>query len=403
MASAIRSSIPADLYRLDAPMLAEKRPLPALVGTTGIEVDWRPLNTLDAADIARWRDLVRRALEPNVFLEPAFARAAAAHLPGPDIGVLLVRAGSRLLGLLPGHVEGLAHGRPVATFRVWTHPFAPLSTPLVDREAAADVVAAMLEALPKLPGSPRLALFPHIDEQGPVAGLLAECLGQSGRAACRLDPHQRAALVCNEGHPLGAVGAKKLKELRRQRRRLAEVGTLTRDTITATDAIGAAVADYLTVETHGWKMRAGGAAKLDAASARFLTEAVAGLAAEGKARIDLLKLGAAIAATITLFSGNRAWFWKTAYDEDFARYSPGVQLALDLSEALGQDPALALVDSCAVADHPMIDHLWGGRLAIADWLLPLGGRGLFMAGIAAERMRRAIVSPLKALRARLLH
>jgi CelD/BcsL family acetyltransferase involved in cellulose biosynthesis len=402
MAPAIRSSIPG-LYRPDAPALAERRPMPALAGAAGIEVDWRPLNSLDAADIARWRELVRRALEPNVFLEPAFARAAAAHLPGPDIGVLLVRAGARLLGFLPGHVEGLAHGRPVATFRAWTHPFAPLSTPLVDREAAANVVAALLEALPKLPGSPRLALFPLIDEQGPVASLLAERLRRSGRTAYRLDPHLRAALVCGEDHPLRDVAPKKLKELRRQRRRLTEAGALTRDTITAAVAIGAAVADYLAVEAHGWKKRAGGAAVLDASSARFLTEAVTGLAAEGKARIDLLKLGNAIAATITLISGNRAWFWKTAYDEDFARYSPGVQLALDLSEALGQDPNLALVDSCAVADHPMIDHLWGGRLALADWLVPLGGRGSFVAGIAAERMRRAIVSPLKALRARLLH
>ena len=49
----------------------------------------------------------------------------------------------------------------------------------------------------------------------------------------------------------------------------------------------------------------------------------------------------------------------------------------------------------------MIDHLWSGRIAVADWLLPLSGRGSFMAGIAAERLRRAIVSPLKALRARL--
>ena len=37
-----------------------------------------------------------------------------------------------------------------------------------------------------------------------------------------------------------------------------------------------------------------------------------------------------IAAAITLFSGDRAWFWKTAYDEEHARCSPGVQLALDV-------------------------------------------------------------------------
>ena len=35
--------------------------------------------------------------------------------------------------------------------------------------------------------------------------------------------------------------------------------------------------------------------------------------------------GRPLAATITLLSGTHAWFWKIAYDEAFARSSPGVQ------------------------------------------------------------------------------
>jgi hypothetical protein len=123
------------------------------------------------------------------------------------------------------------------------------------------------------------------------------------------------------------------------------------------------------------------------------------LAAERKARIDLLKLaGTTIAATITLYSGDRAWFWKTGFDEAFARYSPGVQIALDLTEALAADRKLTLVDSCAVADHPMIDRLWSGRIALADWLVPLDGGVSFTAGIAVERLRRAAILSLKSAR-----
>jgi len=156
---------------------------------------------------------------------------------------------------------------------------------------------------------------------------------------------------------------------------------------------------------RGWKGRAGSAADLDDAARTFIATAVIGLAQESKARVELLTLdGTAIAAAIVLFSGTRAWFWKIAYDEGYARFSPGVQLALALTRSLGTEARLDLVDSCAVAGHSMIDPLWKGRLALADWLVALpGAAGRFdlQAVYAAESMRRAAIKPLKRLRDRL--
>src|SRR3546814_1995050 len=48
--------------------------------------------------------------------------------------------------------------------------------------------------------------------------------------------------------------------------------------------------------------------------------------------------------------------FKTAFDEDYARFSPGVllqQANLDLLEV----PKIAWVDSCAAPGHPMIDSV----------------------------------------------
>src|SRR5205085_2844676 len=172
------------------------------------------------------------------------------------------------------------------------------------------------------------------------------------------------------GHSPTSISRGRLKELRRQRRRLGELGRLVRRQVTEGSKIEAAIEAYLVLEARGWKGRSGGAAQSSAATRAFLKEAVTALTAEGKARIDLLELESnPVAAAITLFSGDRAWFWKTAYDEDYARFSPGVQLALDLTGELGRDAKISLVDSCAVADHPMIDHLWHERLAIADWMM----------------------------------
>jgi CelD/BcsL family acetyltransferase involved in cellulose biosynthesis len=376
-----------------------------------LKVMWRTLRSL-AGEIDAWRDLAGRALEPNVFLEPAFALAAASHLPNEQVSALVVYEGERLVGLLPGRVAGLARGRPVATFVAWTHPFAPLSTPLVDRELAPDVIAALLDCLPEIPGTPRVALFPLFPEEGPVAGLIAEHLKQNNRAPSRIDPHARAALVPGQdessetesepaSEPTPEPSSKKLKELRRRQRRLSEEGALTHETALDPNAVDAALAGYLVVEAAGWKGRSGTAAASDSNTARFLARAVTSLASEGKARIDRLKLnGRTIASTITLFSGDRAWFWKTAFDEAYARHSPGVQLARDLTEALRGDAALKLVDSCAVADHPMIDQLWSRRIAMVDLLVPLASRPAMAVALAGEQLRRAVKRPLKALRNR---
>src|SRR5258707_566831 len=68
---------------------------------------------------------------------------------------------------------------------------------------------------------------------------------------------------------------------------------------------------------------------------------------------------------------DRAFYFKLGVDERFAKLSPGVQLTLDLTRHFCADPAIAMADSTASADHPMINPIWRGRLAIGDVLIPL--------------------------------
>lgn len=372
----------------------------AVARNDGLSIEWQPLTRLDVADRGRIHDLSARALQPNVFYEPEYLLAARSLSLAKGAGVLLVSSGGRLIGALAGRIEGLTRGRPVPIFVAWELPYAPLSVPLVDREMADAAVDAFLNEVPHLPGSPRVALFRLMDRGGPFASVLTDRLYSRVKQPHALDPHRRAALIPSEADPLKGVSQKRLKELRRQRARLSKHGALVRETVTG-EGIEAAVEAYLKLEASGWKGRIGAAAKVSGAGS-FLAEAVTGLACEGKVRIDFLKLdGRPIAATILLFSGDRAWFWKTAYDENYARFSPGVLLALELTEALGRDRSIALVDSCAVADHPMIDHLWRGRIEVADWIVPLADARSAVLALAAEKFRRIALKPVKSLRDRL--
>lgn len=362
-----------------------------------LEVRWSPISRF-LLEAAPWRDLIKRALEPNVFLEPAFAFPAAAHLEARDVGVLSVHAGSEMIALLAGRVEN----RPVPVFVAWTHPYAPLSGPLLDRQTSAETVPALMTALPELPGAPKAALFPLLPEAGVAARLIGLHLAGRGQTATRFNVHMRAALLQDEVDGPATVSPGKRKELRRQRRRLSELGHVEHEVASTPRDVRAAITDFVALEERGWKGRAGTAVARDSEAAQFMIDAVVGLAQERKARVDRLSIdGRTVAATIVLYSGDYAWFWKIAYDEELARYSPGVQIATELTDILATDRSLALVDSCAVADHPMIDHLWPDRIAIADWLVPLDGTASYTAAVLAERARRMAIAPLKAVRRRI--
>jgi Acetyltransferase (GNAT) domain len=88
-----------------------------------------------------------------------------------------------------------------------------------------------------------------------------------------------------------------------------------------------------------------------------------------------LRAGAStVAAGIVLRHQDRAFFFKIGVDERFAKFSPGVQLTVELTRHLCSDPTIASADSMAAPDHPMINPIWRGRFAIGDVLIPLRRR-----------------------------
>jgi CelD/BcsL family acetyltransferase involved in cellulose biosynthesis len=368
-------------------------------------VEWRRL--ADLADIMpEWHSLAARALEPNVFLEPAFALAAAPVL-GADAGVGLVwsrAAPCRLMGLFPARIERHRYGVPLPVLVGWTHPYAPLGTPLIDGAAGVAVISAWFDHLAGRADLPHLLLMPYLPAAGPLGQAFATALAERDGKSLALAGHQRA-LLAPAGAAVGyldhAVGAKKRKELRRQRKRLADTGAVVTEIVSDPAAVAAALDDFLTLEAAGWKGRAGTAARDHDRVRAFMADAVTTLAHEGKARIARLSAGGRpIAAIVTLQSGATAWCWKIAYDERFARFSPGVQLLLEVTQALLDDPGVARADSCATAGHPMIDHIWRERLGLADQLVRLGPQPHLAFAVACrlERLRRSAIAGLKRVR-----
>jgi Acetyltransferase (GNAT) domain len=372
--------------------------------TERLAAEWVPFSVLTTLT-EPWQALSEAALEPNVFYEPGCA-IPAARVFGTDLGAVLIRAESnshQLLGVFPGRIARRRWGAQIPVLIGWTHPYAPLGTPLVDRDYARPVIAAFMDFLAKGAG-PKLALFPMLPSRGPVATILRAELGMRRGRMARLGSHQRAMLAPpgeRTAYLLRALSAKKRKELGRQRRRLIDHGHLHFRIADAPSEVSAALAEFMQLEARGWKGQAGTAAVESSGPRHFMQQAVLALAERRQVRITRLLLDdRAIASALTLHSGADAWFWKIAYDEEFARYSPGVQLTEDLTRLLLNDPSMRRVDSCAIQDHPMIDHFWRERLELADHLLApsTDSRAAFTLGVGVERSRGAMIRRARALR-----
>jgi CelD/BcsL family acetyltransferase involved in cellulose biosynthesis len=364
-------------------------------------IERRPLAAL--ADLVDpWRQLAERAAEPNVFYAPDFALAAAPAL-GRDVEVILVWSADRqLLGVLPLRRSSRRYGLKLPMLVGWTHPFGPLGTPLVHRDATADVVAAVLEHITGDASLPKLLLLPLLPDSGPVAQALRAAAENRDGAHRAFGQHRRAALDLATGRPRDLdriIGAKRRREARRLRRRVDEAGRVELAVARAAHDVRPALQRFLALESQGWKGAAGTALVQNDQHRRFAEAALDALADRSAATIAELSLDArVVASVIALRSGDRVWSWKIAYDEGMARFSPGLQAMTEATAALLADETIRFADSCAVPDHPLINRLWHDRLAIADMMIALRPSGTFALACRLETMRRDAIAAARRAR-----
>jgi CelD/BcsL family acetyltransferase involved in cellulose biosynthesis len=336
---------------------------------------------LEAVDASAWQALAARAIEPNGYYLPGWELAVNALARGRKNASALGAwsdassapdGTAALIGLMPAISLWRAYRIPLPAL-VSAHPYGTLCTPLLDRDQA-DVAATSLIQAARNAGAHALVLR-DVSLDGAAMKALAAVLRQQGLQPRVLQSHLRACLDATrdaEEVLRDGLGPKKVKELRRQRHRLAEHGAVAFEVARSPQDVASALETFLTLEASGWKGKRGTALKQDDGDAGFIRRATVALAETGQCEIVTLRAGdSPVAAAIVLRHQDRAFYFKLGVDEDFSKFSPGVQLTLDLTRHLCADPAIATADSTASPDHPMINPIWRGRLAIGDVLIPL--------------------------------
>jgi CelD/BcsL family acetyltransferase involved in cellulose biosynthesis len=338
-----------------------------------LAVDADALMRLTAIGSNLWRSLSARAIEPNGYYLPEWELAVNASASGrTGASVLAAWGDTGLIGLLPVVSMSRAYKIPLPALAS-AHPYGTLCTPPLDRDMAGDAVGQLMRKARK--AGARALILRDMSLDGPAMKAFTESLGHLGLRPRVLKSYLRASLdATREAEALlqEGLGAKKLKELRRQRHRLAEHGAIHFDVARSRDAVATAIEIFMKLEASGWKGERGTALAQDDGDAAFVRRAAAALAQTGQCEIVSLRAGETpVAAAIVLRHQDRAFYFKLGVDERFAKFSPGVQLTLDLTRHLCADPAIASADSTASPDHPMINPIWRGRFAVGDVLIPL--------------------------------
>lgn len=325
-----------------------------------------------------WDRLARRLAEPNPFFETWNLLPALRALdPKGTVGLLRIDCRDELIGLIPIQHQSHYFSRPIPHLAAWLHPNCFLGTPLVAAGHEESFWQAVLDWADAEDGNP---LFLHLSSlalEGPVNAALRAALARQGRKYGVVQREERAMLasrISAADYFEESLSAKRRKELRRQFTRLSELGSLRFERIDDGEGLCRWIDDFLALEHSGWKGLAGSALLSNQATARLFREGLHGAARQGKLeRLSLILDDEPIAMLVNFLTPPGSFSYKTAFDERFSRFSPGVLLQRE-NLALLDNPAIDWCDSCATADHPMIDHVWRERRSVGRVSIAIGGR-----------------------------
>lgn len=315
--------------------------------------------------------MARRAVEPNPFFEPELALAAAEHLGVSETSLLVVEDSDRWHACLPVRSAQFRRFLPVRRSR--SHPYCFLGTPLLDGETTYPAARALLELALSRPSREPL-LLEDLAGDGPAAAAIRQAAEELGLVALRESRHERALLRRRaDGGYLDGMHSHRRRELNRLGRRLAaELGGSVSITDEAEDE--RACDAFLALEASGWKGRGATALGSDPDHAAFFVRLCKAFRDEGRLELLCLRVGdRRVAMKCNLYAGEGGFCFKIAYDEELARFSPGVQLERENVRIFAEQRSELWQDSCADPENTMINRLWPDRRPVCTIMLARGG------------------------------
>jgi len=334
---------------------------------------------LTSAELAQWSECGACSLEPNPFLEPAWLLPALEYLDeSPTTMLVLAEHSGTVQACLPivtvkADRDNTACGGQHSALQTRVAPTAvTLGTPLVTAEGGIEALACVMAAV-RAEAERRgtsLVIMEWVGYDGPISRLLKEVAVARNNPIVEFDVWERGILRRRvrdeECYWLRAIGKNRRRTIRQHHRLLsAAVGRCPR-VCTRTD--GAAIDAFLRLEASGWKGHQpdGLAFGRRPATTKFFEVVCSRYIDDGRMWFLSLETdGGPIAMVCCVRAGEGVFAYRTAYDEDFARFGPGVEVFLASMEHFVHETDAHWFDTCSAPDNQHLLTLFPDRRSMA--------------------------------------
>ena len=285
-----------------------------------------------------WNDLLARLIEDNLYLTPRFLLPNLKHFGDRrPFRIVFVYRGDRKNGRLvlvaAFSINKPSPAMPLVALATLQTPHGYHAVPLVDQKFGQPAVSALWDWIEEKKHSWRLVLLDPIAAESPVWQLIDDELNRRKRRVWLKSGYRQAALARPRSFDqyFQTLSGSRRKGYRRKLGKLEKSGPVQVLLHRNLDVEPLLAERFLDLERSTWKGRQGTALASEAAGEAFFRELVDGFAKTNSLFFVELKQGdRTIALTTNFIQGKTLFAFKTAYDPQFADYSPGV-----LAEVLG--------------------------------------------------------------------
>lgn len=324
--------------------------------------------------IAQWRALEDNSLEGNIYASADFIIPALRHLtPEKKPLIIFIQADNKLIFVSVFQKELRCIRKPFHSISSYHSTHSLLSGFLVEKNLAELGLSELFKFIrTNKKHWKAIELQLHMDESE-QSKLMKTKAKEYGFLWLETHNQIRATLIPeNYSGTTPALSASKslLKNIRKNKKELAELGSLEYRYIDKPEDISTAIEVFLSLEHCGWKGSKGTSLLAHENHATFFREMTVNLAKRGKVFFtEVLLSGNTIASTINYISGDSGFAFKLGRDENFNKYSIGVINELFLLEKIPEKLSnIKFFDSGSVSGSYM-EKLWQEKCLLTSGYL----------------------------------
>lgn len=343
-----------------------------------------------------FKDLAASAVSENIFYEHWMLLPALELLKGENVAIALVSStdGKTLHGIFPLEIKSKYHRLPVKYFSMWRHMHCFLSTPIVRSGSEQRCLTTFFDWLFTQTHGRYLFQFEHIAADDLFYDHLMHFIRNNGLKFERVENYQRPALrslLDGQSYLNASISSKHRKDLRSKLRKLEQIGNIKYELLCESSQLDSWNEDFLNLESSGWKGREDSAMRCRENEALFFSKITRNAFIEKRLMFFRMTLDEKPIAMRCGFLGYEGAFsFKIAFDEAFAKHSPGVLLELEHINYIQNQSDVQWVDSCSMPGSDTLGRVWKENRTISSIVVSSNSR--------ASKLLVSSISYLKSLK-----